>query len=145
MVPWELHLWELTTTIFKNILPKAEQMMFAHYQTCYTSSTEVLKSQKKVFWVKTRASRDGTLKNQLNSIEAAELIQGDMTTTPLHENFCLPPERPHCRIILPVRHLWAVLKSETIIIALTLTVCLLHSRQSVNFKGKIASVMCHSI
>ena len=144
MVPWELHLWELTTIIFKNILPKAEQMMFAHYQTCYTSSTEDTKITKK-FWVKTRASRDGTLKNQLNSIEAAELIQGDMTYYSTAWKFCLPAERPHCRIILPVRHLRAVLKSETIIIALTLTVCLLRSRQSVNFKGKIASVMCHSI
>ena len=36
-------------------------------------------------------------------------------------NFCLPTERPKCRIILPVRRFsWAVLKSETI----SLTVCI---------------------
>ena len=34
--------------------------------------------------------------------------------TKITVNFCLPPERPYCRVILPVRHLRAVLKSETI-------------------------------
>ena len=34
--------------------------------------------------------------------------------TKVNGNFCLPAERPHCRIILPMRHLRAVLKSETI-------------------------------
>ena len=32
--------------------------------------------------------------------------------TKINGNFCLPAERPHCRIILPVRHFRAVLKSE---------------------------------
>ena len=36
-------------------------------------------------------------------------------------NFCLPTERPKCRIILPVKRFsWVVLKSETI----SLTVCI---------------------
>ena len=34
--------------------------------------------------------------------------------TKIMVNFCLPAERPHCRVILPVRHIWMVLKSETI-------------------------------
>ena len=34
--------------------------------------------------------------------------------TKINGNFCLPAERPHCKIILPVRHLRAVFKSETI-------------------------------
>ena len=34
--------------------------------------------------------------------------------TKINGNFCLPAERPHCRTILPVRHLRPVLKSETI-------------------------------
>ena len=29
-------------------------------------------------------------------------------------NFCLPPERPHCMVILPVGHIRAILKSKTI-------------------------------
>ena len=29
-------------------------------------------------------------------------------------NFCLPAKRPHCRVVLPVRHIWVVLRSETI-------------------------------
>ena len=43
-------------------------------------------------------------------------------------NFCLPAERPHCRI-------WAVLKSE-IISLWRQRYALLHSRRSVNFKAK---------
>jgi len=31
-------------------------------------------------------------------------------------SLCLPAERPHCRIILPVRCLQAVSKSETILL-----------------------------
>ena len=53
----------------------------------------------------------------------------------LMETFCLPAERLHCKVILPVRHLRAVLKSETII-ALTATVCIASFKQLVNFKGK---------
>ena len=34
--------------------------------------------------------------------------------TKINGNFYLPAERPHCRVILPVRHLQAVLKSETV-------------------------------
>ena len=34
--------------------------------------------------------------------------------TKINGNFCLPAERPHCKIILPVRNLRAVFKSETI-------------------------------
>ena len=41
----------------------------------------------------------------------------------LMEIFCLPAERLHCKVILPVRHLQVVLKSETII-TLTATVCI---------------------
>ena len=36
--------------------------------------------------------------------------------TKTNGNFCLPAERPQCKIILPVRHLWAVFKSETILL-----------------------------
>ena len=36
--------------------------------------------------------------------------------TKINGNFCLSAERPHCRIILPVRHLRAFLKSETILL-----------------------------
>ena len=57
----------------------------------------------------------------------------------LMEIFCLPAERLHCKVILPVRHLRVVLKSETII-TLTATVCMLCSRQLVNFERKIVSV-----
>ena len=34
--------------------------------------------------------------------------------TKIMVNFCLPPERPHCMVILPVGHIWAILKSKTI-------------------------------
>ena len=34
--------------------------------------------------------------------------------TKITVNFCLPPERPHCMVILPVGHIRAVLKSKTI-------------------------------
>ena len=34
--------------------------------------------------------------------------------TKITVNFCLPPERPHCTVILAVRHIRAVLKSKTI-------------------------------
>ena len=34
--------------------------------------------------------------------------------TKITVNFCLPPERPHCMVILPVGHIRAILKSKTI-------------------------------
>ena len=34
--------------------------------------------------------------------------------TKITVNFCLPPERSHCMVILPVGHIRAVLKSKTI-------------------------------
>ena len=34
----------------------------------------------------------------------------------IHKNFYLSAERPHCRILLPVRHLQVVLKSQTILL-----------------------------
>ena len=33
--------------------------------------------------------------------------------TKITVNFCLPPERPHCMVILPVGHIRAILKSKT--------------------------------
>ena len=39
--------------------------------------------------------------------------------TKITVNFCLPAERPHCMVILPVGHIRAVLKSKTIV-----TVCI---------------------
>ena len=47
-------------------------------------------------------------------------------------NFCLPVERPHWRVVLPVRHIRVFLKSRTI----SLSPLLLRSRRSVNFKEK---------
>ena len=34
--------------------------------------------------------------------------------TKITVNFCLPAERLHCLVILPVGYIWAVLKSKTI-------------------------------
>ena len=34
--------------------------------------------------------------------------------TKITVNFCLPPERLHCMVILPVGHIRAILKSKTI-------------------------------
>ena len=34
--------------------------------------------------------------------------------TKITVTFCLPPERPHCMVILPVGHVRAILKSKTI-------------------------------
>ena len=34
--------------------------------------------------------------------------------TKITVNFCLPAERPHCMVILPVGHILAVLKSKAI-------------------------------
>ena len=36
--------------------------------------------------------------------------------TKITVNFCLPAERPHCLVILPVEHIRAVLKSKTILL-----------------------------
>ena len=55
--------------------------------------------------------------------------------TQIMVNFCSPAERPHCRVILPVRHLQAVRNNIT----LKVTVCITTS------KGKIASVTFHSV
>ena len=70
-----------------------------------------------------------------------------LVTCLLLEIFCLPAERLHCKVILPVRHLRAVLKSETIIsltanvyISLFKTIGELQKEDCVS-----QSVMCHSI
>ena len=39
---------------------------------------------------------------------------GNLHTSPLHFimiNYCVPAERPHCTVLLPVIHIQAVLKS----------------------------------
>ena len=54
-------------------------------------------------------------------------------------NFCLPAGRPHCRIILPARHLRAVLKSKTISLGRYRFV------EDDLQRDEFASVTCHSI
>ena len=34
--------------------------------------------------------------------------------TKVNGQFCLPAERPHCMVILPLRHIQAIFKSKTI-------------------------------
>ena len=55
--------------------------------------------------------------------------------TKVNGNFCLPAERPQCKIILHMTHLRAILKSKTISLCHYLSASL-RSRQLVNFKGK---------
>ena len=64
-----------------------------------------------------RATRDeerepGTHCSRMRQVPLVTCIL--LRYTKINGNFCLPAERPQCKIILPVRHLWAVFKSETI-------------------------------
>ena len=55
--------------------------------------------------------------------------------TKITVNFCLPDERLHCMVILPVGNIWVVLKLKAISLWREQS-ALFCSRQSINFKGK---------
>ena len=72
-------------------------------------------------------------------------LTAEFTPSSLGNLVCLPAERPQCRLILPVRHIRAFLKSGTILLWWQHSASL-HLRRSVNFKGKkkIADSVLHT-
>ena len=54
---------------------------------------------------------------------------GNLPTTYIVANFTLPAKRPHCRVMLPAKHIQANLRSEICSISLIVTIWIISFKE----------------